>query len=145
MPPSFFSPDTTWTGTQILLSEQHCAQCGGLVNLKVSVLSGFVELGLALYGDLLDTGNDGLIASLAGAVSGGGVGLLPFSNVTGSLNGGAVVGVGVGMVNQIGCFDRLWLWLWFSAAFFLSNFGRVAFLAHCAECAAFLWLGFFLL
>ncbi len=24
MPPSFFSPDTTWTGTQILLSEQHC-------------------------------------------------------------------------------------------------------------------------
>ncbi len=25
MPPSFFSPDTTWTGTQILLSEQHCA------------------------------------------------------------------------------------------------------------------------
>ena len=26
MPPSFFSPDTTWTGTQILLSEQHCAR-----------------------------------------------------------------------------------------------------------------------
>ncbi len=24
MPPSLFSPDTTWTGTQILLSEQHC-------------------------------------------------------------------------------------------------------------------------
>ncbi|MFH6575019.1 hypothetical protein ACHMWS_08345, partial [Aeromonas caviae] len=22
----FFSPDTTWTGTQILLSEQHCGQ-----------------------------------------------------------------------------------------------------------------------
>ena len=29
MPPSFFSPDTTWTGTQILLSEQHC-RFGGL-------------------------------------------------------------------------------------------------------------------
>ena len=25
MPPSLFCPDTTWTGTQILLSEQHCA------------------------------------------------------------------------------------------------------------------------
>ncbi len=24
MPPSIFCPDTTWTGTQILLSEQHC-------------------------------------------------------------------------------------------------------------------------
>ncbi|BBQ29387.1 hypothetical protein WP2W18E01_09690 [Aeromonas caviae] len=24
MPPSLFCPDTTWTGTQILLSEQHC-------------------------------------------------------------------------------------------------------------------------
>ena len=23
MPPSIFCPDTTWTGTQILLSEQH--------------------------------------------------------------------------------------------------------------------------
>ncbi|WP_420359764.1 GNAT family N-acetyltransferase [Aeromonas caviae] len=30
MPPSFFSPDTTWTGTQILLSEQHCGQWWGL-------------------------------------------------------------------------------------------------------------------
>ena len=28
MPPSLFCPDTTWTGTQILLSEQHCALCG---------------------------------------------------------------------------------------------------------------------
>ena len=28
MPPSFFSPDTTWTGTQILLSEQHCTLTG---------------------------------------------------------------------------------------------------------------------
>ncbi len=28
MPPSFFSPDTTWTGTQILLSEQHCPDGG---------------------------------------------------------------------------------------------------------------------
>ena len=26
MPPSIFCPDTTWTGTQILLSEQHCEQ-----------------------------------------------------------------------------------------------------------------------
>ncbi|GKR65241.1 AMP-binding enzyme [Aeromonas caviae] len=26
MPPSIFCPDTTWTGTQILLSEQHCTQ-----------------------------------------------------------------------------------------------------------------------
>ena len=26
MPPSIFCPDTTWTGTQILLSEQHCAE-----------------------------------------------------------------------------------------------------------------------
>lgn len=26
MPPSLFSSDTTWTGTQIFLSEQHCAQ-----------------------------------------------------------------------------------------------------------------------
>ena len=26
MPPSLFCPDTTWTGTQILLSEQHCAK-----------------------------------------------------------------------------------------------------------------------
>ena len=30
MPPSIFCPDTTWTGTQILLSEQHCGQ-GGVV------------------------------------------------------------------------------------------------------------------
>ena len=28
MPPSIFCPDTTWTGTQILLSEQHCADAG---------------------------------------------------------------------------------------------------------------------
>ena len=27
MPPSIFCPDTTWTGTQILLSEQHCGAC----------------------------------------------------------------------------------------------------------------------
>lgn len=31
MPPSFFSPDTTWTGTQILLSEQHCVARRGLL------------------------------------------------------------------------------------------------------------------
>ncbi len=31
MPPSFFSPDTTWTGTQILLSEQHCPVMGDFV------------------------------------------------------------------------------------------------------------------
>ncbi len=28
MPPSLFCPDTTWTGTQILLSEQHCRIAG---------------------------------------------------------------------------------------------------------------------
>ncbi len=28
MPPSLFCPDTTWTGTQILLSEQHCQVSG---------------------------------------------------------------------------------------------------------------------
>ena len=28
MPPSIFCPDTTWTGTQILLSEQHCGLAG---------------------------------------------------------------------------------------------------------------------
>ena len=35
MPPSFFSPDTTWTGTQILLSEQHCSK-GGLGHVRVT-------------------------------------------------------------------------------------------------------------
>ena len=36
MPPSFFSPDTTWTGTQILLSEQHCTLAGPFVRLMSS-------------------------------------------------------------------------------------------------------------
>lgn len=31
MPPSLFSPDTTWTGTQIRLSEQHCGRLPGFV------------------------------------------------------------------------------------------------------------------
>lgn len=31
MPPSIFCPDTTWTGTQILLSEQHCAPLAGFL------------------------------------------------------------------------------------------------------------------
>ncbi len=37
MPPSLFCPDTTWTGTQILLSEQHCAQWRGLPHARGGV------------------------------------------------------------------------------------------------------------
>ncbi|MCR3895693.1 hypothetical protein NUK31_22435, partial [Aeromonas caviae] len=37
MPPSLFCPDTTWTGTQILLSEQHCPP-GCLYRLCLSAL-----------------------------------------------------------------------------------------------------------
>ena len=36
MPPSFFSPDTTWTGTQILLSEQHCGPAPGFLLERAS-------------------------------------------------------------------------------------------------------------
>lgn len=43
MPPSFFSPDTTWTGTQILLSEQHWAPCGAFfANLRGGGIPHFI-------------------------------------------------------------------------------------------------------
>ncbi|WP_419188847.1 hypothetical protein [Aeromonas caviae] len=51
MPPSLFCPDTTWTGTQILLSEQHCflaglfgGACGGAYVVAAKV--GMTAVGL---------------------------------------------------------------------------------------------------
>lgn len=43
MPPSLFCPDTTWTGTQILLSEQHCANRGLFSFFFVSGLGQVVD------------------------------------------------------------------------------------------------------
>ncbi len=53
MPPSFFSPDTTWTGTQILLSEQHCGAERVLCAVVVTVITSSALRGVA--------GGDGLL------------------------------------------------------------------------------------
>ena len=45
MPPSLFCPDTTWTGTQILLSEQHCAPCGAFFDQDLCNFSRFAVFG----------------------------------------------------------------------------------------------------
>ena len=66
MPPSFFSPDTTWTGTQILLSEQHCA-CHGDFPFTLHVL-GSLCLPVGGYMAELRIDKPTLIAKVEGAV-----------------------------------------------------------------------------
>ena len=62
MPPSIFCPDTTWTGTQILLSEQHCAleavflvRCPASLRRQIEIL-GIDQVLRVLVGVALDVG-----------------------------------------------------------------------------------------
>ena len=91
MPPSFFSPDTTWTGTQILLSEQHCAPAG-LAMAKILLPPAAQEedhhedVEIPRATNVIEAAADGAMAGLNIAVAVGAT-LLAFVGVIALLNG----------------------------------------------------------